>query len=213
VTAAVRLTPPTIRLAERRLATACPIMARLIDTHGPCRLKINPRPDVFRSLAAAVLAQQISTAAAETIRRRVARAAGGGRFPNPRRFLNTPPDAISSCGVSAAKLASLRDLASRIDRGDIPRASALLARPDAEIVALLTATRGIGLWTAEMFLLFGLGRPDVCALGDFGLRKGFMRAFGMKKLPATSTFERGAKRWSPWRSVASWYLWRAAESP
>ena len=114
---------------------------------------------------------------------------------------------------SRAALASLRDLASRIDRGDIPRASALLARPDAEIVALLTATRGIGPWTAEMFLLFGLGRPDVCALGDFGLRKGFMRAFGMKKLPATSTFERGAKRWSPWRSVASWYLWRAAESP
>lgn len=111
------------------------------------------------------------------------------------------------------KLASIRDLASRIERGDIPRGAALLALSDAEILTLLTATRGIGPWTAEMFLLFGLGRPDVFAFGDFGLRKGFMRAFGMKKLPATSTLKRGTKRWSPWRSVASWYLWRAAESP
>jgi DNA-3-methyladenine glycosylase II len=148
-----RLTPATIAVAERRLSRACPVMERLIDAHGPCRLKINPRPDVFRSLAAAILAQQISTAAAETIRRRVAHAAGGGRFPAPRRFLETAEATIAACGVSRAKIASLRDLASRIDGGEIPKGSVIAALPDAEIVAILTATRGIGPWTAEMFLL------------------------------------------------------------
>jgi DNA-3-methyladenine glycosylase II len=125
--------------------------------------------------------------------------------------LEISPDRLRAAGLSTAKTAALRDLAARTLDGTVPSLSRVRRMEDEEIVARLTAVRGIGRWTVEMFLIFKLGRPDVLPLGDLGVRKGFGRTFGKRKLPEPTVMSRRGERWRPYRSVASWYLWRALE--
>jgi 3-methyladenine DNA glycosylase/8-oxoguanine DNA glycosylase len=133
------------------------------------------------------------------------------RFPTPRDILATPPERLRAAGLSTAKTAALRDLARRSLDGTVPTMRRVRVLPDEEVVERLIQVRGVGRWTAEMLLMFRLGRGDVLPVSDLGIRKGFALTFGSRRLPAAITIERRAERWRPYRSVACWYLWRALE--
>ena len=129
----------------------------------------------------------------------------------PEGLARTREDRLRSAGLSGSKIASLRDLATKTRAGEVPTLADVRGMPDEEIVERLTTVRGIGRWTVEMLLMFRLGRPDVLPVDDFGVRKGFGIAFG-KGEPSKADVEKRGERWRPYRSVASWYLWRATDS-
>ncbi len=212
MTGDVRIELWDIKAADKALRLSCPVMRRLVAKHGPCGLTIEHGHDVFRALSSAILSQQVSGAAAETIKRRVAERGGGDEFPSAKSLLLIPPDDLRACGVSAAKAQALVDLATKVNEGDLPTLLKLSQMTDDQVIDALVDVKGVGRWTAEMFLMFRLGRPDVLSLGDFGLKKGFMRAYGMRTMPSPTTMERKGRLWAPWRSAASWYLWRASEA-
>jgi DNA-3-methyladenine glycosylase II len=141
----------------------------------------------------------------------VIRLFGPKRFPTPADLLDIPPERLRAAGLSAAKTAALRDLATRTLDGTVPSLPRVRRMPDEEIIERLTLVRGVGRWTVEMLLIFKLGRPDVLPIGDLGVRKGFALTFGKRKLPEPAHMHHRGKRWRPYRSVASWYLWRALE--
>lgn len=186
-----------------------PVLARLIGRVGPFLLRPAPLTP-FAFLVRAIAHQQLTARAAEPILARVKAAAGPGRL-TPAGVLAAGPDALRAAGLSAAKTAALLDLATRTAAGDVPDLARLRRMADEEIVERLTAVRGVGRWTVEMLLVFRLGRPDVLPLGDYGVRKGFARTFTRGRLPTPSEMARRGERWRPWRTVASWYLWRALE--
>jgi methylated-DNA-[protein]-cysteine S-methyltransferase len=194
-----------LRAADTRLA-------RLIDTVGPCRMHIRPAHSTFLALAESIVYQQLNGRAAATIFARVC-----ALFPHahagftPEQTLRIPEAKLRAAGLSNSKLLSLRDLAQRAAAGEIPTLAALREMDDEAIVERLSQVRGIGRWTVEMLLMFRLGRPDVLPLDDYGVRKGFAVAFGRRELPERAALEKHGARWRPYRTVASWYLWRAAE--
>ena len=203
--------------AVRHLRDADPDLRLLVDAVGPCTLE--PAPDLgphtlFDRLASAILAQLISVAAARTIGGRLRERASDDAVPrhlDPARVAALTDDELRVCGISRNKVAALRDLADAVTTGRIPTLPELHLLGDEEVIAELTAIRGIGRWTVEMLLIFLLDRPDVFPVADVGVRRGFERPLGLthKATPA-ELLERSA-RWAPYRSVASWYLWRAAE--
>ena len=196
--------------AAAHLATADPVMARLVDAVGPCRLAFGQLDNPFQSLLRAIVYQQLNGKAAATIHGRLL-ALFPGEHPDPEEILATPDEALRACGLSRAKTAAANDLAARTLDGTVPSLDALRAMDDAAIVERLTAVRGVGPWTAEMLLIFQLGRPDVLPVTDYGVRNGFRRAFGLEDLPTPAVLRDAGERWRPYRSVASWYLWRAAD--
>lgn len=197
-------------------------MAALIGRVGPCRLGVgdaeraaDPRPiyteDHFAGLCEAIVSQQLSAKAASTIFGRV-RALGlndAGRL-DPSRLLALPELHLRGAGLSGSKVSFIRDLAARVHRRELAL-DALEARTDEEVIAELCEVKGIGRWTAEMFLMFRLGRPDVLPVGDLGVQKGFVKLFGLRKLPAPERMEKLARPFRPYRSVACWYMWRLNE--
>lgn len=195
-----------------RLAAADPVMRRLIRKHGPCELKPHPHYAPFRLLASAIANQQLNNKAAATILRRFAALFPGRRFPRPEDLALVPDAAIRGAGFSRAKIAALRDLAAKTLTGVVPPSRRLKTMSDEAIVARLTEVRGIGRWTVEMLLIFQLGRPDVLPADDFGLRQGFRLAYGLDGLPEPKFLLAHGERWRPFRSVASWYLWRVVDS-
>ena len=197
--------------ATRVLAKSDPRLGRLIARVGPCRLTIETLQSPFEALAEAIVYQQLTGKVAATILGRVVGLYRPKRFPSPRDIQNTPDDRLRAAGLSRAKVAAFKDLARAALDGTVPRLAALRKMDEEEIVARLTAIRGIGRWTAEMLLIFRLGRPDVLPAGDYGIRKGFARAFDTRALPTPRQVLRRGERWRPYRTVASWYLWRALE--
>lgn len=149
--------------------------------------------------------------AAATIYARVCKLFGSSRCPAPRRIDGATLDLLRSAGLSRTKAAALKDLAARALAGEIPTRRAAEKLKDDELVEQLTAVRGVGRWTVEMFLIFTLGRPDVLPLDDYGVRKGFARAYGREVLPKPKELASLGERWRPYRTTASWYLWRATE--
>ena len=133
------------------------------------------------------------------------------RFPRPLDILETPAERLRAAGLSAAKTLAVQDLAAKTVDGTVPSMLRVRRMSDDEIIERLTTVRGVGRWTVEMLLLFRLGRPDVLPVGDLGVRKGFARAFGRRVLTDPMVLSRRAERWRPYRSVASWYLWRALD--
>src|SRR5438093_703472 len=131
----------------------------------------------------------------------------------PKLLLATPDEQLRTAGLSRSKIAALKDLASKTIDGTVPSARALSRMSDDEIIARLTMVRGIGRWTVEMLLLFDLGRPDVWPVDDYGVRKGFAKTFGRRKLPTPKQLIKSGEKWRPYRSVAAWYFWRALEAP
>jgi DNA-3-methyladenine glycosylase II len=198
--------------AQRALILADPKLEPLIDLHGPCRLEPDPLQSPFAALARAITYQQLNGKAASTILGRVVALYHPKRFPKPHDILATPDDALRAAGLSRAKTAAMKDLAAKTIDGTVPTLTRLRRLPDAEILERLTAVRGIGPWTVEMLLIFRLGRPDILPASDFGVRKGFARAFRTRGMPTPAQVLRRGERWRPYRSVASWYLWRAADS-
>jgi 3-methyladenine DNA glycosylase/8-oxoguanine DNA glycosylase len=198
-------------LACRHLADADPMLGALISRVGPYLLRPRPAQSLFAAIARAIVYQQLSGGAAATILGRVQAIYRPKRFPTPGDILATPPDRLRAAGLSAAKTAALRDLAARTLDGTVPTMRRVRVMDDEEVIERLVQVRGVGRWTAEMLLMFRLGRGDVLPVSDLGIRKGFALTFGSRSLPAAVTIERRAQRWRPYRSVACWYLWRALE--
>ena len=167
----------------------------------------------FDALAESIAYQQLSGKAAATIFGRVRGLYPKTKWLDPAKILATPDDALRSAGLSRAKTAAIKDLAAKTIDGTVPSGRALLRMSDDEIIARLTQVRGIGRWTVEMLLLFDLGRPDVWPVDDYGVRKGFAKTFGRRKLPTPKQLIKSGEKWRPYRSVAAWYFWRALEAP
>jgi 3-methyladenine DNA glycosylase/8-oxoguanine DNA glycosylase len=198
-------------LACRHLSDADPMLGALIERVGPCLLRPRRTQSLFAAVARAIVYQQLSGSAAATILGRVQALYAPKRFPTPRDILATPPERLRAAGLSTAKTAALRDLAERSLDGTVPTMRGVRLMGDEEVIERLVQVRGVGRWTAEMLLMFRLGRGDVLPVSDLGIRKGFALTFGNRRLPAAITIERRAERWRPYRSVACWYLWRALE--
>jgi len=203
---------PDYTAAVAYLRAADPALAKIIDIVGPCGMQIKGTQSLFIALAEAIVYQQLTAKAAATIFARVR-----GLFPHahnaptPQQLLRASDARLRSAGLSGAKAAALRDLARKACDGQIPDLKNLQTMDDAQIVETLTQIKGIGRWTVEMLLMFRLGRPDILPLDDYGLQKGIAVIDRKRKLPSKKDMEKRGKRWSPHRSVASWYLWRAAD--
>lgn len=195
-----------IAAAEKHLTRQCPTMRRLIRTHGPCTLGAQRR-EPFHVLATAIIGQQLSSKAADTIQARVQALVGAKKRLLPAQVLAARPEDLRACGLSNAKVKWLIEIARRVDSKELSFRK--LARlDDASALVELDALPGVGLWTAEMFLIFAMDRLDVFSLGDVGLRNGVNRLYNNgAKLDERATLEI-VERWMPYRSVASWYLWR-----
>jgi len=188
------------------------ILAGVIQVAGPYRLKPDLEGSPFKTLARAIAHQQLNGTAANTILARFANTVGAdGAFPTPEQVLAAPEATLRAAGFSFAKIASLRDLATKTIEGVVPDRTTLLALTDAEIIERLTQVRGIGRWTVEMMLMYQLGRRDVLPVDDFGVRNGFRLAYGLRKMPPPKALALFGERWAPHRSAAAWYLWRAVE--
>lgn len=204
---------PSPRAALKHLRASDDKLAALIERVGPLRMEINATHDLFLALARAIVYQQLHGKAAATILRRVCElfpASGEGCF-TATDIADCIDEHLRGAGLSQNKLLALRDLATKTLDGTLPSLDELHALDDATIIERLTRVRGIGRWTVEMLLMFRLGRPDVLPVDDFGVRKGYMLAFNKRKMPTPKQLAAYGTRWAPYRSVASWYLWRAAD--
>jgi DNA-3-methyladenine glycosylase II len=199
---------PSIAEAAQILADRDPVLADLVAKAGPPRLR-RPLDTPFAALVRAIVYQQLAGAAASAIHGRLVSALGGEA--SPEALVGLPDDALRAAGLSANKVASLRDLAAKILDGSVAISPRSLARQsDEEIVTRLSSIRGIGRWTAEMFLLFQLRRLDVWPTGDLGVRRGFGLAWNIP-MPTPKELEVLGEPYRPYRSVAAWYCWRAVE--
>ena len=210
--------------AIEHLTAADPKLGKLIARAGPFTMKLAATQSPFEALAEAVIYQQLHGKAAATIHRRMLESfhdiCGIGVHPSPQHLLDCPNEQLRAAGLSKNKTLALRDLAAKTLDGTVPDLKTIRRMSDEDIIEHLTQVRGIGKWTVEMFLMFRLGRPNVLPVSDYGVRKGFALTFGKLKptdkvtpmdLPKPDVMERRAKKWAPWRSVASWYLWRACD--
>lgn len=193
--------------ARRILMRRDPRLAAVIKRVGPCKLADSRTHDPFAALVRVIMSQQLSGKAAETIFARVVALAApaGGLSPVSVRALDAT--ALRGAGVSRPKITYLYDLADHVGDGRLDL-HALDGHPDEEVIARITAVKGLGRWSAEMFLMFRLNRSDILPVGDLGIVKGMQRLFGMKRRPAERTMIRLAEGWRPYRSIASWYVWR-----
>jgi DNA-3-methyladenine glycosylase II len=207
----VRLTPESCASATRTLARRDPALARLVKRHGPCTLGTRPRRDSFSSLVRAIIFQQLSTGAATTIYTRVMATMQATQCPPAATWLCTPEDQLRAAGLSGQKTRYILDLCRHVTDGSLDTRG-LHRMPDEDVIATLTQVKGIGRWTAEMFLMFHLQRPDVLPLGDLGVVTGFARTYGDGTKPSADLITTHAEAWRPYRSIGSWYMWRALET-
>ena len=195
--------------AQRHLARRDRILKRLIADIGHCTLR--QEPNRFASLARSIISQQISTKAALAIRTRLEAVSTGGRL-TADGILSLSDEGLRAAGLSAAKAKYLRDLAQHVSSGTV-RLQTIHKLSDEEVIAALTPIRGIGRWTAQMFLMFRLGRPDVLPDLDLGVQKGIQRTYRLRKLPTPDKVKKIGAKWAPYRTVASWYMWRLLDAP
>jgi 3-methyladenine DNA glycosylase/8-oxoguanine DNA glycosylase len=201
-----------VTTAVEHLRAADRGLARAIDAVGPFRMRVDRAPSLFVALAQAIVYQQLTAKAAQTIFGRVcALAPPGSGGLTAEHVLSCADEPLRAAGLSGAKLRALRDLAERAVAGSLPSLVEAAEWDDEVVVDRLTQVRGVGRWTAQMLLMFRLGRPDVLPLDDYGIRKGFALVFRKRTLPEKQVLEARAARWRPYRTVASWYLWRALE--
>src|SRR2546423_7411886 len=196
---------------EKHLAATDPRMAELIARS----LRYNVKPESlmrpFDALAESIAYQQLSGKAAATIWKRVRALYPRRKYLDPEHVLETPDEKLRGAGLSRSKVAAIKDLAAKTIDGTVPSARVLAKMSDEEIIARLTTVRGIGRWTVEMLLLFNLGRPDVWPVDDYGVRKGFAKIFGRRKLPTPKQMDKHGRKFAPFRSALAWYCWRALD--
>jgi DNA-3-methyladenine glycosylase II len=190
------------------LSAADPVLAAIIQRVGPYRLEL--REPGFGTLVRSIIYQQLSGRVASTILERFRAAMPDGQL-TPEGVVTLSTAQMRAIGLSGQKSAYLRDLAEKTLSGEVDFPS-LPTLPDAEVIEHLTRVKGVGVWTAHMFLMFALGRPDVLPTGDLGVRAAMKKAYRMRALPKPERMEKIARRWRPWCSVASWYLWRSLEN-
>ena len=207
------MTPADYQRARRILLGRDPVLAPLIRRHGPCGLAAAQRADHFSALVRAIAGQQLSTKAAATIYGRmstlVASSPGGG--PTLEGFARVSDETLRGAGMSRQKVGYLRDLCEKIATGVVDL-EALDALSDEEVIEALVKVKGIGRWSAEMFLIFRLHRPDVLPVDDLGIVVAVQRAYGLRKRPKADRLRKIGEAWRPYRSVASWYLWRSLDN-
>src|SRR5271169_883444 len=198
-------------------------LARIIAKSGPFTLRPERTQSIFEALLESIIYQQLNGKVAATITGRVkalfpenthslrTRRGLVAGFPTPEQILAAKPELLRSAGLSQAKMLAIRDLAAKTLDGTVPTVKQAHRMSDDELVERLDSVRGVGRWTVEMLLLFRLGRPDVLAVDDYGIRKGFAKMHKLAELPKPKELLAYGERWRPYRSVASWYMWRAAE--
>lgn len=196
------------RKAITHLRAADPVLRHVIERVGPCRLRPLQEGTHFEFIARSIIYQQLSTKAAATIHGRVLALCGG--TISARSLSAHPDDVVRAAGLSRQKLAYLRDLAARDADGRLDTSN-FAELPDEDIIRQLTEVKGVGVWTAQMFLMFRLCRPDVLPVLDLGVRKGVQRAYRLRKLPDAKRVAKIAAPWAPYRTVGSWYMWRVLE--
>ena len=184
-------------------------LARLIEQVGSFHFKLDECDSVYESLLEAIAYQSISGKAAATIFARVRALGSNGNCPTPQELLRVKTAALRKAGLSHAKIAAARDLAQKTIDGVVPSLADAEKMSDEELVKRLISVRGIGAWTVEMFLIFRLGRPDVLPIHDYGVQKGFALTYRKRRIPKPKELLKFGERWRPWRTVASWYMWRA----
>lgn len=194
--------------AVSHLRAADPIMAAIIERVGPFRLQL--RDPGFSTMVRSIVYQQLSGKVAAKILERLIAAMPNGEL-SAEGILALSPEQMRAVGLSAQKSGYLRDLAEKSQSGDVDF-TALPTMPDADVIEHLTRVKGVGVWTAHMFLIFALGRPDVLPTGDLGVRSAMKKAYRMRALPKPERMEKIARRWRPFSSVASWYLWRSLDN-
>jgi DNA-3-methyladenine glycosylase II len=199
--------------AVAALREADPVMAALVERNSAVvrrDLKRERPGDAYGTLIRSIVGQQLSTKAAATIYRRVLELFGK-HTPTPKQLLKADPEKLRAAGLSRAKVAYLRDLAEHVEDGAL-ELERLPDLPDEEVAAQLTAIKGLGQWTADMFLMFHLGRPDILPVGDQGIRRAIQVEYGLRKLPDAKRMQTIAKPWRPYRTLASLYLWSSLDN-
>jgi len=197
--------------AISHLASCDPDWVPLITRVGPCGLKPRLEREPYEALVRAIAYQQLHGRAAEAILTRFLALYSTATFPTPAEVLATEESVLRSCGFSASKIASIRGIAQGTLDGLVPALAMATTLPDDELIARLVTLRGVGRWTVEMFLMFALGRPDVLPTDDFGVREGWRILKKLPEQPKPKVLAEIGRAWSPYRSTAAWYLWRAAE--
>jgi DNA-3-methyladenine glycosylase II len=205
------LPPFDLRLAMDTLAAKDPHLAPLIQETQEFRVTKGAAESPYEVLVEAITHQSISGRAAATIFGRVKALGSNGRIPTPQEMLKLRKPALRKAGLSAAKILAMKDLAQKTIDGVVPTLDQARRLSDEELVNRLVSVRGIGAWTVEMFLIFRLGRPDVLPVHDLGVRKGWAITYGKKRMPAPKELLKFGERWRPYRTVASWYMWRACQ--
>jgi DNA-3-methyladenine glycosylase II len=204
------VTPADYARARRLLLRRDPVLAALIRRHGPCGLAAAQRADHFSALVRAIVGQQLSTKAATTIHRRLIELLGGNTA-TPEGISALTDLQLRSVGLSRQKTAYLRDLCEKVAGGEV-RLDALARMNDDDVIAELTKIKGVGRWTAEMFLMFRLHRPDVLPVGDLGIVNAVKNVYRLRKKPTADRLVKIGEPWRPYRSVACWYLWRSLDN-
>ena len=195
--------------ARRHLMRHDPRLGSLVKRFGPCGLERSHEMDRFGLLVRSIVSQQLSSKAAMTIHGRVL-AALETEHATPEALLAIGDDRLRACGLSRAKVASVRDLATKVIDGSLAL-DALDAMDDASVIEAMTTVRGIGRWSAEMFLIFRLRRPDILPVGDVGVQRAMRAVYGLRKHPSPARMTELARPWRPYRSIACWYLWRSLD--
>jgi DNA-3-methyladenine glycosylase II len=199
-----------LRKAEKYLAKNDKVLAPIIRASGPCRIR--PHTDHYGELVSSIVGQQLSAKAGAVIWGRVLDLFGG-KMPTPKQLIQVDADVVRACGVSYPKISYMKDLAQHVidKRLDLEHISTM---PNEQLIEQLMAVKGIGEWSAHMFMIFGLGRLDVLPVGDLGVRKALMNLYGLAELPdpATCVTVANENKWHPYESVAAWYLWQSLDN-
>jgi DNA-3-methyladenine glycosylase II len=204
-------TPGLHRSAMRHLQRADPVLAEVVARHGPHRFELRTGGSHFDAIARAIVSQQLSVKAASTIHGRF-RALYDGAGGTPEVVAGISETRLRKAGLSWQKIGYIQDLARRVTSGEL-ELDRIDEMSDDELVTRLTAVKGVGTWTAQMFLMFRLGRPDVLPVLDLGIQKAIQRAYRMRKRPTVRQVEKIARAWAPYRTIACWYLWRSLDQP
>lgn len=203
------LSPDAYRAATHYLASLDPDWARHIQATGPCLHRATPEREPYEALVRAIAYQQLHARAAEAILGRLLALFPGQPFPAPAQLLALSPEALRGCGFSASKLATLQGIAQASLQGIVPSRDEAQELSDDALIARLVTLRGVGRWTVEMLLIYCLERSDILPVDDFGVREGYRRLKGLHKAPTPAQMRSLGGAWSPYRTVAAWYLWRA----
>lgn len=203
------LSPDAYRAATHYLASLDPDWARHIQATGPCLHRATPEREPYEALVRAIAYQQLHARAAEAILGRLLALFPGQPFPAPAQLLALSPEVLRGCGFSASKLATLQGIAQASLQGIVPSRDEAQELSDDALIARLVTLRGVGRWTVEMLLIYCLGRSDILPVDDFGVREGYRRLKGLDKAPTPAQMRSLGGAWSPYRTVAAWYLWRA----